>query len=130
MEGKGEESLQEVVLAKVIIALVTDFEEVPYFLRGLHAEDMIPGSTAESEEQLNPGFSVVSAPVGVASGIGSRVGSRGGAVNDIPEASMFKDQDNHFALVHVVVSIIVEERNLILDVLRLWPSERGRSDGR
>jgi len=82
------------------------------------------GGTTKNEEELDFSFLVAVAPVKVAIRVGGVVRSGGSAIDHIPESSVTKDQGNHLAPVGIVGLIIVEERDLILNVLKLWLSRR------
>jgi hypothetical protein len=85
---------------------------------------VIARSTAESEEKLDLSFFVAAAPVEVAFRVDGVVRSEGSAVNHVPESSVVEDQGNHLAPVSVVIPIVVEERDLVLSVLKLRLSRR------
>ena len=128
-EGESEQTFKEVVLMQVVIALVSDLEEIPNLFQGFGVENVVAGGMTEGEEELNLSLLVTSAPVLVGIRVSGGVGQRRSAVNHIPESSVFEDQSNHLAPVSIVIPIVIEEWNLILAMLELWLSGRRGGGG-
>ncbi len=127
-EGKSEQTFEEVVLTEVVVTLVADLKEVPYLFQGFSIQDVVSRGIAKSKEKLNLSLFVVSAPFSIGLRVRSGVRCRCSAINHIPESLVFEDQGNHLAPVYIVIPIVIEERNLILDVQKWWLSRHGRGD--
>jgi hypothetical protein len=91
MEGESKETLKEVVLVQVIIALILDLEKIPNLFRGFGIENVVIRGMAEGEKKLNLGLLVVSAPILIGIRVSGGVGHRCSAVDHVPESSMFED---------------------------------------
>jgi len=70
MEGKSEK-----MLAKVIIALVANFEKIPYLFQSFCVKDMILRSTVEHKEKLDLGLFVALAPFKIGLRVSDRIRS-------------------------------------------------------
>ena len=91
VEGESEQMFEEVVLTEVVITLVADLEEVPYFFQCFSVKNMVTRGMAKSKKELNLGLFIASAPVLVVLRISGGVGGRCSAINHVSESSVFKD---------------------------------------
>jgi hypothetical protein len=106
-ESDGEQAFEEIVLLKVVIALVVNSEEVPHILHRLGIKNVVQGHAVECCHNLQLGLLVMSGSFKVSLSICGHWG-RSWSIDNVPQAFILEHEGSYLAPLCVVVAIVIK----------------------